>query len=101
MEAMAAGIPVVATEIPGNRDLVVPGETGYLVPLESRSAFAKWTLPILEDTALARRFGAAGRARMLAEFSVEKMIERYAALYSELLGSSDSTSENTSAEKNK
>jgi glycosyltransferase involved in cell wall biosynthesis len=101
MEAMAAGVPVVATDIPGNRELVDPGETGYLVPLESRSALAKWTLPILEDAALARRFGAAGQARMLAEFSVEKMIERYAALYGELLGSSDSTSENTSAEKNK
>ncbi len=86
MEAMAAGIPVVATDIPGNRDLVVPGETGYLVPLESRSALAKWTLPLLDDPALARRMGAAGQARMRTEFTVEKMIDRYSSLYDEILG---------------
>ncbi len=85
MEAMAAGIPVVATDIPGNRDLVVPGETGYLVPLDSRTAFAKWTLPLLDDPALARCFGAAGQARMRTEFTVEKMIDRYASLYDEIL----------------
>jgi glycosyltransferase involved in cell wall biosynthesis len=85
MEAMAAGVPVVATDIPGNRDLVVPGETGYLVSPDSRSAFAKSTLPILEDAALAHRLGAAGKARMLAEFSVAKMVERYVDLYCEIL----------------
>jgi glycosyltransferase involved in cell wall biosynthesis len=85
MEAMAAGIPVVATDIPGNRDLVVHGETGYLVPQNSRSAFAKWTLPILEDAALGRRLGAAGKARMEAEFSVDRMVGRYVDLYSEIL----------------
>jgi glycosyltransferase involved in cell wall biosynthesis len=85
MEAMAAGVPVVATDIPANRELVVPGETGYLVPLESRSAFAKSTLPILEDAALAARLGAAGKARMAAEFSVEKMVDRYVNLYGEIL----------------
>ena len=85
LEAMAAGIPVVATDIPGNRDLVVPGETGYLVPLESRTAFAKATLPIVEDSELARRLGAAGKVRVAAEFRVERMVERYAALYDEIL----------------
>ncbi|HEY2148689.1 MAG TPA: glycosyltransferase, partial [Pirellulales bacterium] len=86
MEAMAAGIPVVATDIPGNRDLVAHGKTGYLVPPNSRSAFAKWTLPILEDAALAKRLGAAGKGRMAAEFSVERMVGRYVDLYSEILG---------------
>lgn len=86
MEAMAAGVPVVATDIPPNRDLVAHGETGYLVDPKSRSAFAKWTLPILEDRALAERLGAAGKARMAAEFSVEKMVNRYVALYGEVLG---------------
>ena len=84
MEAMAAGVPVVATDIPANRELVVPDQTGYLVPLDVRSAFARRTLPILEDAELARRLGDAGRARMLAEFSVEQMVDRYAALYGEL-----------------
>lgn len=85
MEAMAAGVPVVATDIPANRELIVPDETGYLVPLDVRSAFARRTLPILEDAALARRLGDAGRARMLTDFSVERMVERYTALYGELL----------------
>ncbi|HQU42938.1 MAG: glycosyl transferase family 1 [Planctomycetia bacterium 21-64-5] len=86
MEAMIAGVPVVATDIPGNRDLVVPGETGYLVPIGDRAAFARHTQRVLEDAELAGRLGAAGRQRMLSEFSVEKMVERHAALYRDLLG---------------
>lgn len=85
MEAMAAGVPVVATDIPANRELVVPDQTGYLVALDVRSAFARRTLPILEDAELARRLGDSGRARMIAEFSVEKMVASHTALYGELL----------------
>jgi glycosyltransferase involved in cell wall biosynthesis len=84
MEAMSAGLPVVATDIAGNRDLVVPGETGYLVPVGDRAAFTRHTHELLNDAELARRLGDAGRQRMLAEFSVERMIERHAALYREL-----------------
>ncbi|HVX59565.1 MAG TPA: glycosyltransferase, partial [Pirellulales bacterium] len=87
MEAMAAGVPVVATDISGNRDLVVPGETGYLVPVGGRAAFAKETNRILDDDALAGQLGEAGRQRVLSEFTVEKMIERHGALYRELLAS--------------
>jgi glycosyltransferase involved in cell wall biosynthesis len=85
MEAMAAGVPVVASDIPANRELVVSDQTGYLVPLSVRSAFARRTLPILEDAALARRLGDAARARMLAEFSLERMVGRHSTLYGELL----------------
>ena len=86
MEAMAAGVPVVATGISGNRDLVVPGETGYLVPIGDRAAFARETRRLLDDAELARRLGEAGRRRMLAEFTIEQMVERHAELYRELLG---------------
>ena len=85
MEAMAAGVPVVASDISGNRDLIVSGETGYLVPLGDRAAFARETRRLLEDAELARRLGEAGRRRMLAEFTVEQMIARHAALYRELV----------------
>ncbi|HUY35268.1 MAG TPA: glycosyltransferase [Pirellulales bacterium] len=85
MEAMAAGVPVVASDIPGNRDLVVPGQTGFLVPLGDRAAFARQTRVLLDDAELAGRFGAAGRERVLREFSIERMIERHAELYRELL----------------
>ncbi|HVX10640.1 MAG TPA: glycosyltransferase [Pirellulales bacterium] len=85
MEAMAAEVPVVATDIPGNRDLVVSDETGYLVPLGDRAAFARQANKLLEDAALARRLGEAGRRRVLTEFTVERMVERHAQLYREVL----------------
>jgi len=86
MEAMAAGVPVVATDIPGNRDLVVPERTGYLVPVGDRAGFARCTQRLLNDSELSARFGHAGRERVLAEFSFERMVERFAALYREVLG---------------
>ena len=91
MEAMAAGVPVVATDIPGTRDLVVPEETGFLVSihdLESkvrRAAFARNTNTLLEDRELAHRMGQSARQRILREFNVEKMVQRHAELYQELL----------------
>jgi glycosyltransferase involved in cell wall biosynthesis len=85
LEAMAAGAPVVATDIPGTRELVVPDVTGYLLPVGDRAAFAKHADRLLNDAALSARFAAAARQRVQNEFSVEKMIERHAALYRELL----------------
>lgn len=86
MEAMSAGLPVVATDIPGNRDLVVHGETGYLLPVGDRAGFGRWTNVLLEDPELARRFGQAGKKRMEEEFSVRKMIDRHVDLYDDVLG---------------
>jgi glycosyltransferase involved in cell wall biosynthesis len=98
LEAMAAGVPVVATDIPGTRELVVDGETGYLVSTEGwpsnattvnktvAAGLAKYTVRILDDRALSQRLGEAARKRMLDEFSVEKMVARYADLYRRLLG---------------
>jgi len=85
LEAMAAGVPVVATDIPGTRELVVSGTTGYLVPVGDRAAFARYTERLLNDAALAARLSAAGRERVQTEFSVEKMVERHAELYRQLL----------------
>jgi glycosyltransferase involved in cell wall biosynthesis len=85
MEAMSAGVPVVASDIAGNRDLVVPGETGHLYPVGDRAELARCTRELLEDPALARRLGQAGQARMREHFSIEQMVARYAALYEETL----------------
>lgn len=85
MEAMAAAVPVVATDIPGNRELVHHGQTGYLVPVGDRPAFAKYANQLFDDLSLAQRLGEAGRQRMLCKFSVEKMVQAHAALYRELL----------------
>ncbi len=85
MEAMAAGVPVVASDIPGHRELVIPGETGYLVPVAARAARVRSTDQIFSDADLAQRMGRAGQERMLREFTVERMIDRYADLYRSVL----------------
>jgi len=97
LEAMAAGIPVIATDVPGTRDLVVHETTGYLVPTTAQAAaattvnrdvaagLAGHTLRLLDDPELGRRLGQAARRRMLDEFSVETMVARYRDLYRRLL----------------
>lgn len=85
MESMAAGLPVVASDIPGNRDLVIDGQTGSLFPPGDRGEFARCLHRVLEDRELARRMGEAGARRMREEFTVNQMIERHAALYRRLL----------------
>lgn len=86
LEAMAAGLPVVATDIPGNRDLVVPDQTGYLVPVGDRFEFARRTHWLFEDEALRQRLGQAGRQRVASEFTVPQMVQRHQALYEALVG---------------
>jgi glycosyltransferase involved in cell wall biosynthesis len=81
LEAMAAGVPVVATDIAGNRDLVVDGETGYLLPVGDRFEFTRRTHWLLDDEGLRRRLGDAARLRIARHFTVEQMIERHAAVY--------------------
>jgi glycosyltransferase involved in cell wall biosynthesis len=81
LEAMAAGLPVVAADGGGNRELVIPGETGFLVPLKERAGFARSTLPLLENPEQARQFGAAGRRRLLANHGVDRMISQYTEMY--------------------
>lgn len=85
MEAMSAGLPVVATDIPGNRDLVEPGKSGLLVPVGDRAEFARRTHWLVEHPAEAKQLGEAARHRMLEHFSLEKMIDRHATLYDRLL----------------
>ncbi len=85
LEAMAAGVPVVATDIPGHRELIAPGETGALVPIADRAGFARETDRLLSDPALARQLGAAGQRRVLDQYSAERMVEQHVRLYREIL----------------
>ena len=84
MEAMAAGLPVVASDIPPNRELVVDGQTGFLGPVGDRVAFAQLAERILLNPTLAQQLGSAGRERIAAHFSVEKMVAGYSQLYHEV-----------------
>jgi len=90
LEAMTLKVPVVASDIPGNRDLVVNEVTGFLVPLgpHFRAGVARFTKKILEDPDLARRLGEAGYQRVLTEFTVEQMVIRHEKVYQELLAGS-------------
>ena len=85
MEAMAAGVPVVASDIPANRTLIDHGETGLLYPVGDRGDLARQTHRLLSDDQLADRLGRAGRERIQNEFGVEKMVRSYAQLYEELV----------------
>jgi glycosyltransferase involved in cell wall biosynthesis len=79
LEAMLAGLPVVASDVSSLPELVVHGETGLLVPPDEPQALAAAISRALEDRS---RLGAAGRTRAQAEFSVERMVAATAALYS-------------------
>lgn len=85
MEAMAAGLPVVASDIPPNRELVVDGETGYIAPVGDATAFAQWTDRLFSDSERRQAMGAAGAERMREQFSVEAMVDGYANVYRRVL----------------
>ena len=85
MEAMAVGLPVLASDIPANRELVVEGQTGYLIPVGDRAAYARAALSLFERPDMSERLGAAGRQRMATDFSVARMIEGYVRIYREVI----------------
>lgn len=84
MEAMAAGVPAIATDVPGTRELITHGESGILVPVGDRAGLGRAAHKLLEDRTLAQQIGAAGKARMLAEFPLQRMAAAMAELYREL-----------------
>lgn len=84
LEAMAAGLPCVAPELPGMRDLVVPEETGLLFPSGDARALAMALLELLRAPSEAARLGAAGRKRAEALGSEAQMADRTFAVYREL-----------------
>ena len=81
MEAMAAGLPVVATRVGGNPEVVADGITGVLVPPRSSSSLARAVQLLAADRALARRLGRAGRHRMEAEFAIDRVVDKYVRIY--------------------
>lgn len=86
LEAMAAGLPVVATDVGGVASVVETGVTGTLVPAGDPRALATALRAYVADEKLRRRHGDAGCARVAAHFSLRAMVSAYVALYDELLG---------------
>jgi glycosyltransferase involved in cell wall biosynthesis len=81
LEAMACGLPVVATRVTGHVDVVVDGVTGFLTRPEDPEDLARRVARLLDDPALRERMGRAGVERVDAHFSLDTMVARLAALY--------------------
>jgi len=85
LEAMAAGLPVVATGVGGTTEVVVQDETGFLVPAADPDAMAKAIVTLLRDPTLCRRMGEAGRRRVEQHFSIQQTVAKTVGLYENLL----------------
>lgn len=81
LESMQCGIPVVATRVGGNPEVVVDGVTGYLVPPGNISAFASQTVSLLLDRDLRKRMGEEGRRRVERDFLLRDVASRYLKIY--------------------
>lgn len=86
LEAMACGLPVIATDVGGNAELVSAGQTGSIVPAANPQALAEAMLRMMQDPGAAARMGAAGRADVERRFSLQAMVASYQSLYDQLIG---------------
>ena len=88
LEAMIAGKPVVATQVGGNPELVLDGETGFLVPPRDSQALASSVATLLTNKQQAAQFAEKGKRRAEGQFSLGTMVRAYQSLYDECLQSS-------------
>lgn len=85
LESMAAGRPVVVTDAGGNRELVVDGVTGFIVPIDDAEAVADRIVRLLSDADLRKRMGEEGFKRVRERFSVGRMVDETARIYMDIL----------------
>jgi len=85
LEAMATALPCVVSGVGGNTDLIEHGVTGLLVPEPTPTAWSAALLSLLNDPEEARRLGRAALARVEREFALPAVVDRYVALYRELI----------------
>lgn len=89
LEAAACGRPIVATDVPGCREIVVPEETGLLVPVDDASALANAIRTLAESPGLRRHYGGNARLRVVERFSAAEIGHAIVALYRKLVGASN------------
>jgi glycosyltransferase involved in cell wall biosynthesis len=89
LEAMCAGLPVIATDVGGVSELVAKDETGLLVPVRDAKAMAGALLQLAGDAQRRRALGAAGRSRVVAQFSLERSVAALERTYARLASRAD------------
>jgi glycosyltransferase involved in cell wall biosynthesis len=90
LEAMATGLPCLASAIGGNSDLIEPNRTGLLVDPDNPTAWGRALIELLDDPPRARALGTAARTRIEREFALPVIIARYVDLYRRLIDESRS-----------
>lgn len=86
LEAMSCGVPVIASKVHGIPEVVVHGETGYLSDVGDVKDMAKNALTLLNDHAQMSRFSSAARERVVANFDMERLVDKYEDYYLRILG---------------
>ena len=82
LEAQSCGIPAVAADIPGNREIIIHQETGLLVPVGDVDAFADAILTFVQDAELRKAMGETARKRIIENFSIASVVDRTCEVYS-------------------
>lgn len=85
LECMAAGLPMVVTDVGGNREAVVDGESGFVVPARDPEAMADALRLLIDDPRLREKFGAAGAGRVRENFGLARCIARYERIFDGVL----------------
>jgi glycosyltransferase involved in cell wall biosynthesis len=85
LEGMAAGLAMIVTDVGGNAEAVLHGETGFVVPPRNPKAIGDAILELAHNPEQRKRFGAAARTRVEKEFSIDKCVKAHADLYEEML----------------
>ena len=86
IEAAACGRAIITTDVPGCRDAIEDGLTGFLVPVRNSEALAEKMRILLNNPLLCRKMGKAGRSRAEEVFDINKVVAKHIEIYAELLG---------------
>lgn len=81
LEAQSFGIPAIASDIPGNREVVTHERTGILIPVDNAEALSEAILKLIQDDELRKKMGKAARNRIIEKFSIASIVDRICEVY--------------------